>query len=90
MIENVTAMQVRQSMIANNITAVDHHDCSICGYMTHYVRNGETVYFNPGCYCRASELRPSSFALIADWINMQTNPDVKLKLAQRFGLAVTV
>lgn len=85
----VTARDVREAMEANGITYVEHHDCTICGYMTNYhVVDGE-LYFDPGCYCtRADAVRRASFQDAADWINMQDNEDVRRRLAEKFGLSL--
>lgn len=86
----VTAEQVREAMTRENITAVDHHECSICGYMTKYVvgDDGE-LWFDPGCYCTSGEgWRPSGYQGAADWINIQMNHEIRRKLANRFGIAL--
>lgn len=84
-----TADEVRAAMIAANITSVDHHDCGGCGYMTQYLREGETLYFDPGCWCSsysASSPEPRDWSDAADWINMQSNAEWRDKLRVRFGL----
>jgi hypothetical protein len=82
-----TAEQVEKSMIDNNIESVDHHNCSLCGYMTKYIRQGESLYFDAGCDCTGGEtLYQRDFEDAADWINMQSNAEVKEQLAKKFGL----
>lgn len=87
MSEQVTAAQVRAAMIAANITYVDHHDCGGCGEMVFYSREGEQLFFNPGCGCSSWGARePRDWQDAASWINMQSSPEWREKLAQRFGL----
>ena len=83
----VTGEQVKQAMSEKGITVVDHHKCGLCGYMTKYEVINDDIYFDPGCYCTGGaghEL--CGFQDGADWINMQSNPDVKKKLALEFGI----
>lgn len=86
--EVITGEQVKQAMIAKNITYIDHHNCGGCGSMVFYSRKGEQLYFNPGCGCSArsdpAELRDWEEA--AAWINMQSSEEWRTKIAQRFGL----
>lgn len=84
----VTGDQVRDAMLAAGMTRVDHHDCCGCGYMTAYLVIDGELYFDPGCDCGSYnnyEPRRAGFAEAADWINIQTNEDVRTKLMQRFG-----
>jgi hypothetical protein len=75
----ITGEQVKQAMIAAKIRKVDHHDCGVCGYMTRYLRDGEDLYFDAGCYCTyGSEPAPRSWDSAAEWINMQSQPDALL------------
>jgi len=83
----VTGEQVREAMMSANITRVDHHPCGICGFMVHYFREGDLLYFDPGCSCVAGngpELRPWDDA--AAWINMQSKDEWRDKLRKQFGL----
>lgn len=85
----VTGEQVKAAVIAANIEYVDHHDCGGCGYMTQYLREGDRLYFDPGCYC--SRYGPTMTGLrtwddAAEWINMQSDQEVRDKLRLRFGL----
>lgn len=85
--QNVTGEQVRQAMAAANITYVEHHECCGCGYMTNYRVQDGRLYFDPGCHCtRGAGWRLTSFDEAADWINIQTNEDVRLQLRVKFGL----
>lgn len=86
----ITADQVKEAMINNGITAVDHHNCSFCGYMTRYIRDGENLFFDRGCDCGCGweNLEPRSYENAADWINMQSNPEAKARLAKSFGIVM--
>jgi len=83
----VTGEQVKAAMIAANITRVDHHDCGGCGEMVFYSREGENLFFNPGCGCSWSQAEPRTWDSAADWINMQSSAEWRNKLRERFGLS---
>ena len=84
----ITGEQLKQAMIAANITRVDHHDCGICGYMTAYVRQGELLYFDPGCDCSfRGALEPRPWEWAARWVNEQ-DAEWQIKLAAAFGLQI--
>ena len=83
---DITADRVKQAMISSNIDRVDHHECAGCGYMVNYTRYRDQLYFNPGCGCSWGASEPRSWQEAADWINMQTNPEVKEKLMKSFGI----
>jgi hypothetical protein len=86
-IGTVTGQQVKEAMIANDITYVDHHECGICGVMVHYFRDGEFLYFDPRCGCGCGGMpQEREFEDAARWINMQDKPEIKAKLARRFGI----
>jgi hypothetical protein len=74
-------------MQAANITSVDHHMCSLCGYMTKYVvgDDGE-LWFDSGCYCSSGGWRSSSYQDAANWINMQPGTEGRKRLMAKFGL----
>lgn len=84
----VTGEQVRAAVAAAGISKVDHHDCSICGYMTAYIIEGDNIYFDAGCDCSSSggPPRPETWEHVADWINMQRTPEARNDLRTRFGL----
>jgi hypothetical protein len=83
----VTGEQVRVAMIANKINYVDHHECGGCGAMVYYSREGDQLYFNPQCDCGGySSPEPREWEDAAGWINMQSNTEIKNKLAKRFGV----
>ena len=83
----VTGEQVRDAMIAANVTHVDHHDCGGCGAMVFYSRQGDQLYFNPACDCGGwSPAEPRGWNDAAEWINMQRAPEWQEKIAARFGL----
>jgi hypothetical protein len=85
----VTGEQVKAAVLKAGIKQVDHHDCAGCGYMTRYVIEGDQLYFDPGCHCSRygyTMAEPRSWDSAADWINMQSRPDVAAKIAAMFGL----
>jgi ribosomal protein L37AE/L43A len=81
----VTGNQVREAMMAANITQVDHHECGICGEMTFYSREGCNLFFNAGCGCAWSPPQPREWNDAAEFINMQ-DAEWQEKLKACFGL----
>jgi len=68
----VTAQQVEEAVNKSGITKLDHHDCSMCGYMCAYLFRDGLVGFDAGCNCVTyHDIRQASYQEIADWINMQ-------------------
>lgn len=84
----VTGEQVKIAMIAAGIEIVDHHECSMCGVMVRYERQGENLFFNGGCGCSDSGTQPRTWQSAADWINMQSNVLIKAEIAKSFGLNI--
>lgn len=84
----ITGEQVKKAMIDNNIDRVDHHDCGGCGAMVYYYREDEYLFFNSNCGCSSFRTVPKreDWRDAANWINMQTNEDVRKDLMKRFGL----
>ena len=82
----VTGKEVKAAMMAAGITRVDHHDCGIYGSMVFYSRDGEHLFFNPGCECSWSPPKPRSWDDLAGWINMQTVLEVRNELRAAVGL----
>lgn len=82
----MTGEQVKEAMIAKNITYVPHHNCGGCGEMIFYSREGEQLSFNPGCGCSWSPPEPRSWDDPAYWINMQSEDHWRVDIAARFGL----
>ena len=83
----VTPEQVKEGCLKMSLTKVDHHECSICKHMVHYVIKDEELYFDSSCNCCGGggpELRGWSDP--ANWINMQSDEEVKRKLALKFGV----
>jgi hypothetical protein len=73
-------------MIAAGIERVEHHDCAICNFKCAYFRQGDQLYFDPRCYCSRGSIRVSPWQEAADWINMQSKPDIKERIAAKFGI----
>lgn len=82
----VTGEQVRNAMKDAGITVVDHHTCGICGVMVFYSRDNDQLFFNSGCGCMGSPPQPRNWDDAAEWINMQSVPEIRQKLATKFGL----
>lgn len=84
---DVSAEEVSKAVAAKGITRIDHHDCNICGYMTHYSLHDGRLYFHAGCDCgRWSDPEPRPWSDASSWINMQSRPEIKEKLARSFGI----
>lgn len=85
----ISGEEVKKAVEAAGITRVDHHDCSMCGFMTHYFVIDSELYFNHGCDCtgryRVSE---RSWNHAAEWVNMQSKPEIAAKVASYFGLTL--
>lgn len=82
----VTGEQVRAAMEAAEILVVPHHDCSLCGHWTNYQRVEGRLYYCSGCGCSYSQPTPRSWDDAADWINMQSDPQIRGEIQNRFGL----
>lgn len=83
----ITGDEVKEAMVAANITTVPHHQCGVCGGMVFYVRGGEQLFFDSGCGCSSrSNLEPREWSSAADWINMQSDESVRGRIKARFGL----
>ena len=86
--ERVTAEQVRDAALAANVTRVPSHPCSICGHEVAYYINRGDLYFDSGCDCvyNPDSRRHCSWQDAADWINMQSADEWRVKIAAKFGL----
>ncbi len=86
----VTAEQVKSAALAAGISEVPHHDCAICGEWTCYVIEDGELFYDSNCGCGfSSRPRHCDWQEAANWINMQTHTDHRVKLAARFGLQLT-
>ena len=75
-----TAEQFREQAIKLGLHYWEHHTCAICGEPVGYYffayPNYEVV-FDSGCGCTfGSNPHPSSWEDVAEFYNMQTNPDI--------------
>lgn len=87
----VTGDDVRAAMICAAIDRVPTRECSMCGYAMAYIRDGENLYHDSGCYCTNSRTwHPRDWDSAADWINMQPNAAWRDIIAEKFGLPSTV
>jgi hypothetical protein len=83
---DVTADEVHKSVIENNISIVNHHDCCICGVWVKYMVVDGCLFFNASCGCSTRAPDPRKWDDAADWINMQSNPENKKSIAKQFGI----
>jgi hypothetical protein len=87
----VTGEQVREAAMKAGITRIDHHDCGGCGYMCNYQIVRGQLYFDPGCDCSRygpAQIEPREWESAARWINMQSRPEIRAKIAANFGLVL--
>lgn len=82
----VTGEQVRAAAMAAGITHIPHHECGCCGELVFYTVYDGDLYFNPACGCSWSLAEPRTWDSAANWINMQTNEDVRVRLMAKFGM----
>lgn len=87
-VRDVSAEEVKAAVAAGNISWIDCHECSGCGRMVGYSVNQGRLYFNSGCGCSWSPAEPRAWSYAADWVNMQSRPDIKRKIAARFGVTL--
>lgn len=82
--EHVTAEQCRAIVKDKGFRRVGHHRCTLCGYQTAYVFDGDAVYFDPGCDCTyGRNVRPSSYESLAETFNRQT-PEIRAHMWEDF------
>lgn len=86
----VTGEQVRAAVMAAGLTYIPHHDCGCCGEWVAYTVHDGDLYFNPACGCSWSPAEPRTWDSAADWINMQSNEDVRAELMAKFGMTPNV
>lgn len=77
-IKRVTAEQIRESVVKNEIDWFPIHDCAICGSWVGYrfFHYPYEVMFDSTCGCSSFEnLHESEWEDVAEHINMQSNED---------------
>lgn len=86
----VTEIEIKEAMIAADITRVNHHECGICGQMTAYLREGENLFFDSNCRCSSYDSEPGyrSWESVAQWVNIQREGEFKEQLKASFGITV--
>ncbi len=88
----VTEEQLKQIAYQKRITSWTADECPVCEYPIKYVFDKDGVRHDPGCTCsdqetaRAIRYQPSSFKLLADWINSQTDSEKIKKIKQFWSL----
>jgi hypothetical protein len=92
MYRDVTVQELQDSCMAKDIWYVDHHDCSICGEWTRYLIDSEinAVYYDSSCGCSSSCPTPRSWDEVAEFVNMQSQSEIKKEIALRFGIELEV
>jgi hypothetical protein len=85
----VTENQLKEIAYQKRITSWTADECAVCEYPIKYVFDKDGVRHDPGCHCsdfetvRAIRYQASSFKLLADWINNQTDVE-KIKKIKEF------
>lgn len=78
-IKRVTADEIRESVVKNNIDCFPIHCCAICGEWVGYRFfrwPNQEVVFDSSCFCVSYEnVQPRSWEDVADYINMQSNEE---------------
>lgn len=87
----VTAEQIRESVIKNNIRFFPIHSCGLCnvpiGYSFFKYNCPYEVTFDSSCDCASSGPRQSSFEDVAEHINMQTSEEYVNELLTQLGMS---
>ena len=89
--EKITAEKVKEQVTKSGIIKIDHHECTFCKYMTHYVVTDETLFFDSGCDCVSphAPIRQVTWESLADWINMQTQEKWRNDILDKCGFNAT-
>lgn len=78
MAEKYSADWLHDQVREHGYTHLEHHDCSLCGYMTSYLFENGDVLFDAGCDCtRRQALREASYGDVAHWLGMQSSDDIR-------------
>lgn len=79
----ISPEQVKDAVHAAGITTIETYPCSITGEMMYYsIRGDEVTYWDTSWH------QPRSWADLAAWINMQSDPKHRVSVAAKFGLAL--
>lgn len=85
---SITGEQLKEIAYRKRITSWTADNCAVCDYPIKYTF-GEKVEHDPGCHCsdmetyRAIRFQTSSWGLVANWINDQTDLE-KVKQIKKF------
>lgn len=88
----VTKKQLKEIAYRKRITVWTADRCAVCDYPIKFVFTDEGIKHDPGCHCsdletfRAIRFQSSSWQLVADWINQQTDEDRVKEIKQFWGL----
>jgi len=85
----VTAEQLRMAATMTGVQSIDHHKCSICNTMTHYLIRGDEIFFDASCNCSVGVgWQRRTWNDAADWVNMQKDVATQMEIAELFGLKI--
>jgi hypothetical protein len=92
MYRNVTALEVQESCARNKITRVPHHECGCCGEWTEYGIEYGDIFYDSSCGCGHGYSTPTrrSWYEVAEFVNMQSQSEIKKEIALRFGVDLEV
>lgn len=76
------ASDFKERAKALRITHWPHHPCAFCGVWTQFIFDGGEAYYSSACGCSSFQIRPSrvTWEYVADFYNMQTQPEVIAKM----------
>lgn len=84
---NTTADEIKQSCRKHKIERADVRQCSICHAWIGYVITGDNIAFDGGCDCTSyGGWSSRTWHDAADFVNIQTNMEVKKRVASKFGV----
>jgi hypothetical protein len=89
MCRDVTVQELQESCRAKDIWYVNHHECGCCGEWTRYLIDAQVLY-DSSCGCSSSRPTPRSWDEVAEFVNMQSRPEIKKEIALRFGIELEV
>lgn len=86
----ITPDQIKEAVTKAKINYCKIRECSICDAPLAYLIEGEEVFLDTNCDCVSycTQPSPASWGDLAEFINCQTNEDVRKGLAERFGLTI--
>lgn len=87
-LRQVTAEEVKESVLSNKVIRIDHHTCALCNAWTHYsIFDGE-LFFDPSCNCTGDMPIERSWENLADFINSQTDAQTQQRILKACGFTI--